>query len=109
MPRPAHPGHLGDDLPLPRDGAVAARRHAARRGFPDHGPLLPGGSDHILNKVMRVGYGGIRHVLEIYIQLTVPEELSGLIVDRRDAEVKVKVKVKVKAKANLEIRPAQVC
>lgn len=38
-------------------------------------------SDYVLNKVVRVGYGGIEHVVEFLIQVTVPESLSSLTIE----------------------------
>lgn len=38
-------------------------------------------SDYVLNKVVRVGYGGIEHVVEFLIQITVPESLSSLTIE----------------------------
>lgn len=38
-------------------------------------------SNHVLNKIVRVGYGAIRHVLEFMVQVTIPEDLASLTIE----------------------------
>ncbi|MBI5538395.1 MAG: hypothetical protein HY898_37070 [Deltaproteobacteria bacterium] len=38
-------------------------------------------ADHILNKIVQVGYGGIQHVVRFLVQVTIPEDLTAMTIE----------------------------